>query len=211
MSENKVELEYVVGVSKKKQHKLYIIIVVLLLLVVGLVYQFVLPKPTATEEGVEQEEIITVAVLEQIIDVSELSTFQAVYNGIAKVMNEKNPEEVDYYVCYEADVKVGIDFAEIDVEVDNILKQVIITLPEIEITSTNVDIGSLEYMFVNDKANTNTVSEQAYRECKADAEEESSKADKIYELAEQNARNIVRALTSPFVEQVDSEYTLEIR
>ena len=32
----------------------------------------------------------------------------------------------------------------------------------------------------------------------------------IAELAEQNAQNIVEALLSPFVEQLDSEYQLEI-
>ena len=32
----------------------------------------------------------------------------------------------------------------------------------------------------------------------------------IYELAEQNAENVISALIRPFVEQVDAEYVLEI-
>ena len=44
-----------------------------------------------------------------------------------------------------------------------------------------------------------------------DVTSESNSEDAIYELAEQNARNIVEALISPFVEQLDSEYRLEIQ
>ena len=70
----------------------------------------------ATKE--EKPEIITQSTLEKIINVSELSTYEAVYNGVAKVMNEKKPENVDYYVSYEAKVKAGIDFEKVDIAVD---------------------------------------------------------------------------------------------
>lgn len=84
-------------------------------------------------------------------------------------------------------------------------------LPEIKITDVNVDITSLDYIFENEKANTETVSEEAYKKCIEDVTSESNSEDAIYELAEQNARNIVEALISPFVEQLDSEYRLEIQ
>ena len=35
-------------------------------------------------------EYVTYSVLENIVNVSELSTFEAVYNGVAQVANEKN-------------------------------------------------------------------------------------------------------------------------
>ena len=57
-----------------------------------------------------EAEVITVSTLEKIIHVSELSTFTAVYNGIAEVKNEKKPEQIDYYVSYAARVNAGIDF-----------------------------------------------------------------------------------------------------
>lgn len=83
-------------------------------------------------------------------------------------------------------------------------------MPEVKITDINVDIASLDYIFENSKANTETVSEEAYKKCIEDVTNESSSEDAIYELAEQNAQNIVEALLSPFVEQLDSEYQLEI-
>lgn len=155
-------------------------------------------------------EIISKSTLEKIINVSDLSTFEAVYNGIAKVMNEDNPEKVDCYVSYEAKVKAGIDFEKVDIEVDSENKVISVKLPEIKITDVNVDITSLDYIFENDKANTSTVSEKAYKKCIEDVKNESNSEDAIYDLAEQNAHNIVEALISPFIEQLDDEYQLQI-
>ena len=67
------------------------------------------PKPT----------VITESTLQEIINVSELSTYTAVYNGIAKVPNPDKPEEIDYYVAYDAKVYAGIDFKDVAVKVDN--------------------------------------------------------------------------------------------
>lgn len=158
-----------------------------------------------------EPEISSKSTLEDIINVSDLSTFEAVYNGIAKVTDEDNPEKVNYYVSYDAKVKAGIDFEKVDITVNTDEKIITVMLPEIKITDVNVDITSLDYIFENEKANTETVSEEAYKKCIEDVTSESNSEDAIYELAEQNARNIVEALISPFVEQLDSEYRLEIQ
>ena len=155
--------------------------------------------------------IISKATLEKVINVSDLSTFEAIYTGVAAVANEENPENIDYYVSYEAKVKAGIDFELVEVEVNETDKVITVTLPEVKITDVDVDIASLDYIFMNNKANTQTVSEQAYKKCIKDVTKESNSTDEIYESARQNARNIVEALISPFVEQLDSEYKLEIK
>ena len=64
---------------------------------------------------------------------------------------------------------------------------------------------------MNDKANTETVSAQAYKKCIEDVTNERSNEDAIYTLAEQNAHNIIEALIKPFVEQLDEEYQLVIK
>lgn len=155
--------------------------------------------------------IISKATLEKVINVSDLSTFEAIYNGVAAVENEEKPENIDYYVSYEAKVKAGIDFALVEVEVNEAEKIITVKLPEVKITDVDVDIASLDYIFMNNKANTETVSAQAYKKCIKDVTKESNSTDEIYESARQNARNIVEALISPFVEQLDSEYKLEIK
>ena len=159
----------------------------------------------------EKREIITVPTLEKIINVSDLSTFTAVYNGIAVVNNEKKPEKVDYYVSYEARVNAGIDVEKIAISVDNTEKIIRIELPKVHITDVDVNLASLDFIFVNDKANTPSVSAQAYKACEKDVKEESAQQNAILELAKQNAVNIVTALTRPIVEQLDSAYTLEVR
>ena len=155
-------------------------------------------------------EIISKSTLEKVINVSDLSTFEAIYNGVASVVNEEKPENIDYYVSYEAKVKAGIDFEQVNLEVNEDEKRITVTLPEVKITDVNVDIASLDYIFMNKRANTETVSAQAYKKCIEDVTNESNSTTAIYELAKQNAHNIVEALIKPFVEQLDSKYELKI-
>lgn len=54
------------------------------------------------------------------------------------------------------------------------------------------------------------MSQAAYRACERDAKQESEGEQAIFTLARQNAENILRALITPFVEQLDEGYTLEI-
>ena len=125
-------------------------------------------------------------------------------------MNDIKPEQLDYYVSYKAKVYAGFDFKKIKINLEDKSKKIIVTIPKIVITDVNVDIASLDYIFLNDKANKSTVSVQAYKVCIADVTNESKEESKIYDLAAQNAKNIMKALISPFIEQLDSDYELEI-
>lgn len=191
--------------ERRKQKLKYAIIIAIVLMAVIII---LLTISVVSKNS--KPEIISKSTLEKIINVSDLSTFEAVYNGIAKVMDEKNPEKVNYYVSYDAKVKAGIDFEKVVITVDNKNKVIAVKLPETKITDVNVDITSLDYIFENDKSNTSTVSEEAYKKCIEDVTNESNNENAIYELAEQNAHNIVEALISPFVEQLDDEYQVQI-
>lgn len=164
----------------------------------------------AARQGRQSPEVITVSTLREIVNVSKLSTYTAVYNGIAQVMNEEDPEEIDYYVSYEAKVYAGIDFETIEIQVDDEEKMIYVELPEVDITKVDVDIASMDFIFYNDKANASTVSQEAYRACEIDAQEESEKQMAIYELARQNAYNVLTALIKPLIEQVDAEFGLSV-
>lgn len=174
-----------------------IIIAVILIAVVAVVLLKVFKK----EEPVK--EVITVSTLEKIVEVSDLSTFKVVYNGVA-VAEDK------YYVSYQATVDAGIDFEKIEITVDNEAKLVTIKLPQAEILDTYVDIASMDYIFVDKKANSETVSEEAYKLCKYDVKHESENQEAILDLAQQNAENVVIALVKPFVDQVDAEYQIVV-
>lgn len=191
-----------------KKFKVRLVAIVLAGLLVVSSFAMIIPIMSVNNEPVK--EIISVATLKDIINVSELSTFTAVYNGVAEVKNQENTAETDYYVSYEAKVKAGIDFEKIVFDVNSEQKHINVTMPEVYITDVNVDIATLDYIFVNDAANTSTVSQQAFKACEADVQAESQKQEKIYGLAEQNAKNILTALIRPIVEQLDEEYELVI-
>ena len=191
--------------TQTKKPKLWIIIATVLVAVVAI---FIVFQMTGTEE--EESEVITVSTLEKIINVSELSTFTAVYNGFAEVMNEKKPENIDYYVSYEARVNAGIDFEKVVISVDNETKAINVDIPDVYITEINVDIASLDFIFFNGKANTSTITQEAFKACEADVQRESEQKTAIYYLAKQNAVNVLTALINPIVEQLDEAYTLMI-
>lgn len=159
----------------------------------------------------KEPEVITKSTLKKIVNISELSTYESIYNGIAVVYNEKKQDKIDYYVSYDAKVKAGLDAGKIEYDVDNINKIVIVDIPEIMITEITVEMTSLDYIFLNDKVNVSGVSELAYKACIKDVEKESAEKNTILQLAEENVKNIIKALVEPFIEQVDETYTLEIR
>lgn len=102
---------------------------------------------SSSEQNNQQAEIITVSTLQKIIKVSELSTYTAVYNGITEVTDKENPEDIDYYVSYEAKAYAGIDFDDIDIQVDNEKKEIQVHIPNVDITKIDVDIASMEFIF----------------------------------------------------------------
>lgn len=197
-------------VSKQKKQGKKAIFIPIIVIVAVLVGGALIAGPKFLASQKSEPQIVSKSTLEKIINVSELSTFTAVYNGIAQVNNEKKPDQIDYYVSYEAKVKAGIDLEQIGISVEEEEKTIQITLPEVHITEVTVDVASLDYIFENDKANTSSVSEAAFKACEADVNKESNQQEAILELAAQNAKNILTALIRPFLEQLDEEYTLVI-
>lgn len=193
---------------KRKTLHTVTVIVVILAMVLGIGIWGVVSLAASQDS---EANVITVSTLSKIIEISDLSTYRTRYNGVVAAVNEKNPDKIDYYVTYQSTVEAGIDFTKADIVVDKGNKTVVITLPEVTITNTAVDPATLEYIFVNKKAETPTVSEQAIKLCEADVAQETSSQDGILELARQNARNVVEALTQPLIAQSAPDYTLTIQ
>lgn len=201
--------------TKKKFSKVTIIKIIIAITIIVIVSIGMSIGVTMIKRSISKPDIISTASLEKIINVNDLSTFEAVYNGIATVYNEEKVDKqgnkkVNYYVSYEAKVKAGIDVTEVDIDVDEENQKIIISMPEVKITDINVDITSLDYIIENKKLDTKTISQEAYNKCIEDVSNETSKEQAIYSLAQENAKNILIALIEPFVKQVNDQYVLEI-
>ena len=185
-----------------------VLVIATVVILVAIAAVAVLLQTSGREEP--QPQVFNKSALERIINVSELSTFTAVYNGIARVANEKKPEKIDYYVSYEATVNAGIDFRAVDISINEEQKTITLKVPEAHITNQSVEMSSLDFIFLNQKADKSGVTEAAYKACEEDVRQESEQQTAICELAKQNAENVLKALTKPIVDQLGDGYQLVI-
>lgn len=148
--------------------------------------------------------------LEEVFEISELSTVDYDYNAVARAY-EEDGETPKYYVAYDGTVTAGIDFSKIVIDIDEDTKTISLTLPESEIQNTAVDFGSMDYIFENKKYETETVSQEAYEVCRADLAERAKKEKDLLALAKENAVTAVEALVNPWVQQLDEEYKVTIQ
>lgn len=134
----------------------------------------------------EALQIITESNLHKIIEVSQLSTYECVYNDVCTVMDKEDSSKIAYYCKYNGRVKAGIDFSKVDIAVkeqEDGLLLITVTLPEVTLGEPEVDITSLKYMFMEDSADNNTVSGEAYDACIQDIKKKSQSEELIYDTA----------------------------
>lgn len=145
---------------------------------------------------IDKEEIITTAQLEKAIDISQLSTAEFVYNGIAEKKNEENPEKTDCYIAYNANVKVGIQMEDVTFEINEEAKTVKPVLPEISVNIATLEEDSLSYI----PRNPDVPLKDILILCKEDAVKEANDSEKLYQTAEANLKAVISALLSPILE-----------
>lgn len=175
--------------------------------------------PIIEKKTEPEPKIITTSQLQKVINISDLSSYQCVYNDICTVYTttDDNKKEKAYYCSYEATVNAGINFEKVKIGiVDKNEKEKIITvtIPKVEVGEPVLKIESIDYMFIDKKFNTSGVIGTAYKACIDDVRKKSQNEEKIYELAQENAENIIKALIMPFVEDLSADgitYTLEIK
>lgn len=160
------------------------------------------------EEG--KVSTISKASLEKVFEISELSTAEYTYNAIARAYKEDGVT-LKYYVAYEGIVKAGIDFSKIDIKIDEDEKIISITIPDVEIKERTVNPGTLEYIFIDKKSETETVHQEAYTICEQDLAGRIDEENDLLISAKENAAAVVKALVEPWVEQIDHEYTVKIQ
>lgn len=162
------------------------------------------------------EVVYTESELRDVLGISELYTVSYTYNSIVTVYDEDNKAKNDdeknvcYYVSYEGTVKAGIDFNDIDIKIDDNNKVITFTLPQEEIKETTVNVGALDYIFTDDKYNTETVTQEAYQKCCDDLKEKAETESKIKNAAKENTKAAVEALITPWVQQTNENYKIVV-
>lgn len=152
---------------------------------------------------------ITESSLKKVFEISELQTADYIYNAIAEVYDEDG-KTLKYYVAYEGTVTAGIDFSSVGIQIDGESKEITISVPSATIQDTVVNAGTLEYIFEKNKYDNENVYKEAYETCQTDLEKKASSETQLLEMAKDNAKQVIEALVTPWVEQIDSEYTVTI-
>ena len=145
--------------------------------------------------------IVTSSQLIDAMEISDLSTAEFMYNGIAVKYKEKNPEEVEYYIAYDSVVKVGVDMSKINFEIDNQNKTVKPVLPEVKINEIFIDENSFSYI----PKNPDLSMQEIITICKDDVQKEAGEASELFEIAQENLRDVVEALIMPILEYNEYE------
>jgi hypothetical protein len=152
---------------------------------------------------------ITESTIEDVFEISELQTADYIYNAITEVY-DKDGKTLKYYVAYEGTVTAGIDFERVKTEVDNEAKTIRITVPDVSIQDTLVNPGTMEYIFTKEKYDDESVFQEAYSICQEDLKTRAYGEDELLQMAKENAKQVIEALVSPWVGQIDSEYTITV-
>ena len=128
------------------------------------------------------EKILSSSSLEKIVKVAKLSTFS---------------------------VKLGINLNNVNIKTDTNNKCITVSMPKIEVESTDIDEESLDFIFKKRNANDTGIIKVAYQACVEDAKAEIANQETMFKIARENAADTVRALILPLVQNVDENYTIE--
>ena len=139
--------------------------------------------------------IITSSTLMEAIDISELSTAQYTYNGIAEIYDDDG-EEVECYIKYYAKVKAGIDMKDVMFEFDEENKTVTPILPEIQINANIVDDKEISFIIKD----IDIELKDTLLACEKDALNESQESTELVDCARENLKSIIEALITPILQ-----------
>ncbi len=160
------------------------------------------------EEG--EFRFITESTLSEVVSTAVLYTASYPYNGFVGIKDASG--EVKYYVAYKGHVKAGFDFDKVEVSLDEESNTITVILPELNPLEVSVD-NQLEYLFMDDKMNTEGLFAQAYAAAEEDLKNRMRDDSAIRKAAIESAKTAEMALVKPWVEQVDPErdYTIEVK
>lgn len=189
----KKKIEFKSLIKKLIEKKFTKYIIAAASVVIALTLLFTVPKTSEVKFDAE-------ANLMKALDISEFSTVDYIYNSVAVSKNKK--DKVDYWVKYQGTVKAGIDFSEIKITENKEEKIITAVLPKVKVFTKTVDPESMDYIFLNKKAETESIAAESLTLCKEDINAKIDNNNKLFEIGKENAVAVVTALLEPVVEQI---------
>ena len=120
---------------------------------------------------------------------------------------EKKDKNIICYVAYKGTVDAGFDFSKIVLTVDNKSNKIIVSLPEMELTSVNIDTKSLDSIYVKEKYDSEKTYSKLLIACEEDLVSKATKNVNLVDMAKANAKSSLKALLKPWEQQ---GYVIEI-
>ena len=148
--------------------------------------------------------------INKMLDIEELHMASYPYNGrtervIQKELKDgKTKSKCLYHVTYKGHVPLGTT-EKLMASVDEENKRITVSIPEPRILDLSVDFDSIDYIFLKDKYETETISEDSYQLCLNDMRQNLEVDKSMMKKAKKNTENLVLALLKPF----SKDYTIQ--
>lgn len=173
----------------------------IILAILAVVIVIAIVTGTITFDNAKKPTITTTAQLEKVVNVSKLSSAKFYYNGIAVKQDDKGRDE--YHVKYKSTVTASVSMDDISFKEDKDAGKIIAYLPTPTIDSPVIDSSSLDFFESNPDADL----QEVIKLCKQDALNEVKSDDEIMQVASDNLKKTVEALSKPILDE--KGYTLE--
>ena len=164
----------------------------------------------------EKIEVKVKSTLDKIVEKSDLETVNITYNVIAKKCKKEeecdkssnNINDFQYVVSCKGTITAGIDFKDVEIEVNKKEKKVIVNVPDATIKG-EPNIGSIKFL------NGNEVDAQelpnARKLCQETTMEKSEQDNKLIPAAKEQARVVLEEFYREWIKAYDSSYQIEVK
>lgn len=159
---------------------------------------------TTQKDGINGENYtLTISTVEKIIESASdlvISKFHYkdadTYENYKNLFGKKIPFTTDMFVfTYEGTVAVGVDLTDVKYDINNANKQITIILPQIKVTSNEIDNSSFKFPFKSDSVFNDSDMENYSKmlaDLKLKKEEEVLKDKEFMNTARQNSEKILK-------------------
>lgn len=144
-----------------------------------------------------KEKLITSSTLTNIVEISELSTAEYEYNGIAEVYKDESNKKIKCYIKYKALVKAKIDINDIILTKDEINKVLNVELPEMTLDTSIICDSSEDFSFIPNEVKIEL--DEIMLSCKNDVTKETLEAEGLLKVAEKNLKDKIEAFLYPIL------------